>query len=64
MSNEKKQPQSYEEAMKELQQIIQVLQSEAMNIDELSVKVKRSAALITFCKEKLRATESELNDLF
>ncbi len=60
----KSKSESYEKAMAELQEIIQALQEEAVNIDELSTKVKRAAELIKFCKQKLRATESELNDLF
>ena len=55
---------SYESAMAELQQIVQQLQEQAVNMDELSEKVKRSAELLAFCREKLRKTESETQALF
>ena len=63
MAKKNETPESYESAMRELQAIIQKLQEEAVNIDDLSDQVKRAAGLIKFCKEKLRSTESELNDL-
>lgn len=50
--------------MAELQQIVQELQEQAVNMDELSEKVKRSAELLTFCREKLRKTEAETQGLF
>ncbi len=55
---------TYESAMAELQQIVQELQEQAVNMDELSDKVKRSAELLVFCREKLRKTESETENLF
>jgi exodeoxyribonuclease VII small subunit len=32
-------------------------------VDELSLKVKRAAQLITFCREKLRSTEEEVSKI-
>lgn len=55
---------SYENAMKELQEIVDQLQEEAIGIDDLSSKVKRAAELIQFCKEKLRTTESDVKNIF
>ena len=54
---------SYESAMKELQEIVSQLQEESIGMDELTEKVKRSAELISFCKEKLRSTKQELEGL-
>ncbi len=51
---------SYEEAMIELQEIVRDIQEETVNMDDLSNKVKRSAELIQFCKERLRSTEEEI----
>lgn len=61
----KKQPESlnYESAFAELQQIVRVLQEDAVSIDELSAKIARAAELIRFCKERLRATEEEIGKL-
>lgn len=55
---------SYETALEELQIIVAELQEESVSIDDLSEKVKRAAALIQFCKNKLRSTEEEVEDLF
>lgn len=55
---------TYEAASRELQEIIQQLQDEAVPIDELGAKTKRAAALIRYCRQKLRDTEAELEDLF
>ena len=55
---------TYESAMEELQTIVNQLQEEAVNVDELSAKVKRAAELVKFCQEKLRSTEEELGGLF
>ncbi len=54
---------SYEKAMEELQSIVTDLQSEAISIDDLSEKIKRAASLISFCKTKLRSTETDINQL-
>lgn len=58
MENEK--IESYEEAMIELQEIVRDIQEETVNMDDLSNKVKRSADLIRYCKERLRSTEEEI----
>ena len=54
---------SYEVALQELQHIVDLLQEEALGIDELSVKVKRAADLIKICKEKLRKTEEQVQQV-
>jgi exodeoxyribonuclease VII small subunit len=55
---------SYQEAQQELEHIVQALQEEHTDIDELSKKVKRAAALIALCRQKLRETEEEIGGLF
>lgn len=55
---------SYENAMKELQEIVTNLQEEVTSVDELSDKVKRAAELIDYCKTKLRSTEEDIEKLF
>lgn len=47
----------------ELQQILQEIQSENMDIDSLGEKVRRANALILLCRERLRKTEAELEQL-
>jgi exodeoxyribonuclease VII small subunit len=58
-----KQKMSYEAALQELQEIVDLLQEEAIGIDTLSEKVKRAAELIRFCREKLRSTEEDVKNV-
>lgn len=55
---------SYEEAVRELQTIIDQLQNNEIPMDDLVQKVKRATTLIQYCKEKLRSTEEEVDKLF
>jgi exodeoxyribonuclease VII small subunit len=48
---------SYREANAELEQILQQIESGDIDLDELSDKVERAAALLAVCREKLAATE-------
>ena len=64
MAKKKSSIDSYENAMKELQMIVDQLQEESIGIDELSEKVKRAADLIKYCKEKLRSTDKDLDNIF
>ncbi len=59
-----KKKESYQSAMLELQEIVTQIESNAIEIDELSTQMKRAATLITFCQKKLRATEGEITTLF
>ncbi|HIP32068.1 MAG TPA: exodeoxyribonuclease VII small subunit [Crocinitomicaceae bacterium] len=51
----------YTEAFDELQQIVVDIEDGEITVDELSVKVKRASELIKICKEKLSATEEDVN---
>ncbi|MEM9823884.1 MAG: exodeoxyribonuclease VII small subunit [Bacteroidota bacterium] len=64
MTEKNKSISSYELALEELQEIVAALQEESIGIDDLSEKVKRAATLIQYCKNKLRNTEEEIQDLF
>jgi exodeoxyribonuclease VII small subunit len=52
---------TYAQALAEMEEIITNIQSEKYTIDELSEKVRRVSQLITFCKDKLRETDDEIN---
>jgi len=54
---------TYAEALAEIEETIQKIENDEFTIDELSDKVKRISFLISFCKEKLRSTENELNNI-
>lgn len=53
----------YEEAFEELKQIVEEIEEGEVNVDELSVKVKRAAELIKTCREKLSHTEEDVNTI-
>ncbi|MCW3464597.1 exodeoxyribonuclease VII small subunit [Chitinophaga nivalis] len=54
---------TYEAAYNELQLIAEEIEHEAVSVDVLAEKVKRAAVLIEFCQQKLRATETEVNNI-
>lgn len=54
---------SYEEAYQELIAIAEEIQNESVSVDVLAQKVKRASELITYCQEKLRSTETEVNKI-
>ncbi|WP_291909457.1 exodeoxyribonuclease VII small subunit [Chitinophaga sp. CB10] len=54
---------TYDAAYRELQEIAEEIEQETVSVDLLSEKVKRAAELIAFCQQKLRATETEVNNI-
>jgi exodeoxyribonuclease VII small subunit len=54
---------SYKEAVEELELILQELEQNETDIDELTLKVKRAAELIGFCKSKLFETDKEIDKI-
>lgn len=54
---------NYTSAYEELQGILAQIQSEEISLDDLGKAVKRATELITYCKEKLRTTETEIEQL-
>jgi exodeoxyribonuclease VII small subunit len=54
---------TYEKAYNELQEIITAIETGDVSVDLLSEKVKRAAELISFCKEKLTATEQDVQQI-
>ncbi len=51
---------TYDQAFEELQTILDTIEQEDTGIDVLEAKVKRAAELIKYCKNKLKATEQEV----
>jgi exodeoxyribonuclease VII small subunit len=64
MSNksEKNQP-NYTDAFTELQAIVTEIERGEISVDNLSEQVKRAALLIKICKDKLTATEGDVNKI-
>ena len=54
---------TYAEAFEELQGTLAALEQGEIDVDELSVQVKRAAELIEFCQKRLRETEVEVKKI-
>lgn len=54
---------TYNEAVGEIEDILQQIENEELDVDELSAKVKRVSALIKTCKDKLHKTEVEVEKI-
>jgi exodeoxyribonuclease VII small subunit len=55
---------SFNEAITEIERILAGIESGDLDIDKLSVEVKRASELIKLCQKKLRSTEEEINSIF
>ncbi len=55
---------TYTQAMQRLEAILAQLEEGSSSVDSLSELVKEAATLVNFCKEKLRATEEEVQKAF
>ena len=55
---------TYREAQDKLAQIVASVESEELDVDELSQQVTQAMELITFCRAKLRHTEATINQAF
>lgn len=53
----------YSKAIKELEEILTKIENEEIDVDELSVKVKKAVELIKVCKEKIDKAEIEVKDV-
>lgn len=50
----------YEEAMAQIEAIVQKMNGNELGIDEIAAQLKTAQRLIKFCKDKLSKTEEEL----
>ncbi|GAA4049615.1 hypothetical protein GCM10022409_40310 [Hymenobacter glaciei] len=55
---------TYREAIKELETILRALETDAVDVDDLTARVERSAELIRLCRHKLRHAEASLDRVF
>jgi exodeoxyribonuclease VII small subunit len=46
---------SYRDALEELEGILAAIEEEQVDVDDLAVKVRRSAELIRLCRERIEA---------
>ena len=50
----------YNKAVKKLDEIIQKIESEEIDVDELSISVKEAVGLIKVCRNKIEKAEMEV----
>lgn len=53
----------YSEAIQEIEDILETIESQELDVDDLSEKVKRVSELIQLCKSKLHTTEEEVRNV-
>lgn len=63
MDTNQNMPQSYSQAIAELNAIVAKMQSDNCDIDTLAAQTSRSLQLLKYCKEKLQKTDTELKHL-
>ena len=56
-------PQKYEEALAQLEDIVRKMEQNEYDIDELAAQLKTAQQLIKFCKDKLTKTEEEIQKI-
>ncbi len=54
---------TYKEALEELEDIVNGIESEDIDVDELAKKVERASKLLNICSEKLKNTEEEVDKI-
>lgn len=55
---------TYRQAIEELETILRALETDAVDVDDLTTRVQRSAELIRLCKLKLRSAEQAIDQVF
>ena len=54
---------SYNEAMAEIEDILEKIENEELDVDELAEKVKRVSVLLKICKDKLTKTNEQVEQI-
>jgi len=57
-------PVTYNEAIQELETILRSLETDQVDVDDLTARAERSAELIRLCRHKLRHAETSLDRVF
>lgn len=53
----------YEDAVRELQEIVQKMENDEFDVDELVAQLKRAQQLIKQCRDRLTKTDGEIKKL-
>jgi exodeoxyribonuclease VII small subunit len=54
---------TYEEAVKELEQIVSKMEHNELDIDQIAEQLKDAQQLVKFCKDKLTKTDEEIKKI-
>ena len=54
---------TYQEALGEIEEILEKIEHNELDIDELAEKVKRVSFLLKLCKDKLQKTNEEVEKI-
>jgi exodeoxyribonuclease VII small subunit len=54
---------SYDDAIREIEEILRKIEEGELGVDELAGKVSRVTALLKLCRERLSRTESQLDKI-
>ncbi|HKJ79942.1 MAG TPA: exodeoxyribonuclease VII small subunit [Prolixibacteraceae bacterium] len=54
---------SYNEAVSEIEDILEKIENEELDVDELAEKVKRVSVLLKLCKDKLTKTNDQVEQI-
>lgn len=54
---------NYEEAVRQLEAIVNKAENDELGIDELTEQLKQAQALIKLCKDKLTKTDAEIRKI-
>lgn len=53
----------YEEAVKQLEDIVKQLESGELDLDDMSSELKKAQQLIKICKDRLTKTDEEIKEI-
>ena len=53
----------YEEAMRQLQEIVRKMENDELDIDQMTEQLKKAQELIKLCRDKLTKTDEEIKAL-
>lgn len=56
-------PMKYEEAMRQLEEIVSRMEDDQLDIDQMGEQLKTAQKLIKLCKDKLTKTDEEIKQI-
>lgn len=60
---DKKETLKYEEAVRQLEDIVSKMENDELDIDQLSSQLKQAQQLVKLCKDKLTKTDADIKKL-